>query len=912
MLQISFLNVANQSVTNSEKNRQITEQATMDIEEERPNNRLLTVENDTHYQNFTEIKNWEFSYYHDIRDLAVVGNITYLATNRGLIIYNTTDTTLPVLISQTYHRSRHDIVSVQNDLVYVASYYGNYLTIMNYSDLFNPIIINDIWFDNVVDFVIDGDIAFLSTDNTFYGLQIYNLSDPLNPIKISEYNVLETETYRCLQKQDDYLFCLSNSLLFDIFNVSNLETPLLMVSEILQDSYFEFVMKNNYLYFLGYNSFQTMYLSPTYNLYTCDTIELEVGHGFTIHNNRAYIVCTGYWPPQFQIYDITDPYSITLLTSDEYLVAHENAYRYKIHVEGMIATVTCGQNGFVLLNISDYSNVTRLSYEFSGYIIGITVFDDFAIVSYEYNGIKILNISDILNPRIVATLFIEGLYGKPVYKNNLLYFFTKLTDRFCIFNMSNPLSPTKISHYESSSNYISEIFIGDGVAILVASDNYLIVNISNPNNPYLLHHSISYYYMLDITLYNDFLFIAYGLSSAYYFDIVNATNPSSPVTINQVSLADRPNMIRSNGTCLFVYVDYPYEFYIFNTTDIANPILVSQTTFPFYLIQCLIRDNLLYLFNSYNGLEIREVDAQYDFILYGELSPIPYLYWDLVEGSAITDDLIFMTFRNHIVVVGMDSDSDSIADYLESNEYGTDPFDSDTDDDLMSDGYEIDFELDPLNETDAPLDYDNDTLTNYDESLIYTDPWSNDTDADSLTDDLEVFYNTDPLDPDTDTDLLSDFEEIFDYSTDPLDLDSDNDSLIDGLEVLMYQTDPLDNDTDDDLMADGFEVNYGLDPHLDDAFLDLDIDGLTNLEEFLLGTFPNRSDSDSDGYSDLEEIQAGTDPMDYLSFPDYPLHPVSTDPLSWYGFLVTIVIVFSISAFWTRKRYINSREMKAK
>jgi len=912
MLQVSFLNVAKQSVTISEKSSQITEQKIMGIEEEQPNGRLLTVENDTHYQNLTDIKNWESAYYHEINDLAVVGNTTYLATNMGLIIYNTTDPTLPALISQTFHNGRHGIISVENDLVYVESGYGNSLTIINCSDLLNPIPINDIWFNNVLDFVIDGDIAFISTNNEFCGLQIYNLSDLLNPIKISENNVLETETYQCIQKQDDYLYCLSYPILFEIFNVSNLETPLLMISEILQDSYFEFVVKNNYLFFLGYNSFQIMYLSPTYSLYTSDTIELAVGQGFTIHNNRAYIVCTGYWPPQFQIYDITDPYSITLLTSREYLIAQENAYRYKIHVEGKIATVTCGSKGFVLLNISDYSNVTRLSYEFSGYIIGITVFDDFAIVSFEYNGIKILNISDIQNPRIVATLFIEGLYGRLVYENSLLYFFTRFTSRFFIFNMSNPLSPTKISHYESSSHFISEIFIGVGVAILVANDHYLIVDISNPNNPTLLHHSDTYDYMRDMTLYNDSLFIAYGPSDNYYFDTVNITNPLSPETINQVSLAKRPRMIRSNGTCLFVFVSFTYEFYIFNTTDIANPILVSQTILPFSLSQCLIRDNLLYLFNSQTGLEIREVDAQYNLILYGELSPTPYLFLNLIDGSGINDDLIFMTFYNQIVVVGFDNDDDAVADFLEINVYGTDPFDSDSDNDLMSDGYEIEFNLDPLNGTDADLDYDGDTLTNYDESLIYTDPWSNDTDADSLTDNLEVFYGTDPLNPDTDYDMLLDFEEIFDYSTDPLEYDSDGDSLMDGHEVLVHQTDPLDNDTDDDLMTDGFEVNFGLDPHFDDAFLDLDLDGLTNFEEFLLGTYPNRSDSDSDGYSDLEEIEAGTDPLDYLSFPDYPLHPVSTDPLSWSGFFATILIVFSISVFWMRKRYINSWEMKTK
>ena len=67
-------------------------------------------------------------------------------------------------------------------------------------------------------------------------------------------------------------------------------------------------------------------------------------------------------------------------------------------------------------------------------------------------------------------------------------------------------------------------------------------------------------------------------------------------------------------------------------------------------------------------------------------------------------------------------------------------------------------------------------------------------------------------------------------------------------------SDSDDNDDDNDGMEDFFEESYGLN-HLDsnDANQDADNDGLTNLEEFTLGTDPTKSDTDGDGVPDVSD-----------------------------------------------------------
>lgn len=72
------------------------------------------------------------------------------------------------------------------------------------------------------------------------------------------------------------------------------------------------------------------------------------------------------------------------------------------------------------------------------------------------------------------------------------------------------------------------------------------------------------------------------------------------------------------------------------------------------------------------------------------------------------------------------------------------------------------------------------------------------------------------------------------------------------------------NDFDNDGMPNDYEDLFGLNKFFNDANLDLDSDGLTNIQEFNLGTIPNNADTDGDGIID------GLD--------GDPLHPEESPP----------------------------------
>ncbi|MDD5676706.1 MAG: hypothetical protein PHW60_01785 [Kiritimatiellae bacterium] len=73
---------------------------------------------------------------------------------------------------------------------------------------------------------------------------------------------------------------------------------------------------------------------------------------------------------------------------------------------------------------------------------------------------------------------------------------------------------------------------------------------------------------------------------------------------------------------------------------------------------------------------------------------------------------------------------------------------------------------------------------------------------------------------------------------------------------------PLDVDSDNDGMPDWWEIEHGFNPYdPTDASQDADGDGLTNLQEYQLGTDPTKEDTDGDGLRDGDEVKYGKSPV---------------------------------------------------
>lgn len=160
-----------------------------------------------------------------------------------------------------------------------------------------------------------------------------------------------------------------------------------------------------------------------------------------------------------------------------------------------------------------------------------------------------------------------------------------------------------------------------------------------------------------------------------------------------------------------------------------------------------------------------------------------------IWNRPLTLDEIGLLSNNPLLAL-LNGDTDSDGDGLlnsEEAEIGTDPLNPDTDGDGINDGDEDSKGSDPLNDND----FDNDGLTNLQETSGSANPWT--------TVEGVATLGVAPGDP-----------------TDWCDDDSDNDGILDGEEVVAgtdtFVTNPNDADTDGDEFADGAEITESTDP----------------------------------------------------------------------------------------------------
>lgn len=505
-----------------------------------------------------------------------------------------------------------------------------------------------------------------------------------------------------------------------------------------------------------------------------------------------------------------------------------------VEVVDEIAYCCTADTGLVLVDVSDPFNPMELSrYDTDGQCIDVSTSNNITVIADQYGGMKVFDSENPLSITYLSRYFDHGTALKVEVVGNLAYVLDGDEVGLEIIDISDPKSPQLLGKYYEPDLSIVDIQIKDDLAILSAfNDGLIFLNISDPTNPQkitqyedgnfyqvsLIDGNILYcggfnqsMFALNITdlqsitildsynfpnlypkvtsmaLLNDELFVG---SLSYSLIKINVSNPLSLTRTHTFTGISIVNDLCLNGSTLYTASSH-WGIY---TVDLTSLTFVQQNLGLAYAYQ--VEDIGAYVavaIRNY-GLTIVDPKKSSGFIEGG------YVSKDIYDVQQVGQFLVTAAFYDGLVVLAFDSDGDGITDYDEENIWGTDPFDDDSDDDNIPDGFEIVYGLKPLDPTDRDEDPDLDDLTNYRE--------------------------------------------------------------------FVYGTDPFDFDTEDDGMPDGWEVKYSLKPLIDDSAEDYDHDWLTSLQEYIHGTDPTKKDTDGDDADDGLEVFYGTDPLDPNDYPN--------------------------------------------
>lgn len=260
------------------------------------------------------------------------------------------------------------------------------------------------------DIVKDGNYAYVAADDSNDGLAIFNVSDPANPVLVSELDVGHKGA--SITKNGNYVYIgvqrSSNAL--RIVNVSNPASPSIAATiNIRQPN--ALAISGNYLFAgltNGSNSLRVYNItnpaSPT--LVHSNVINFEI-HDIQISGNYAYVGIeddtTG-----LRVFNITTPASTSQIATEN-MGEEVNA----IIINGPFAYVGIEDEdeSFHVVNIATPSNPAPVSsLDVSGEIVDIAIAGNYAYAAIDDNnsGLASINISNPITPYLVYNADVQG------------------------------------------------------------------------------------------------------------------------------------------------------------------------------------------------------------------------------------------------------------------------------------------------------------------------------------------------------------------------------------------------------------------------------------------------------------------------------------------------------------------------
>lgn len=376
---------------------------------------------------------------------AIKDTILWLASDRDVKAVNISDPADPVILTSLHINVEIVGVSLYDNLLVARSQYWNeinyhdgfwdyWVKVFDVSDIYNPIVLND-----SRDALHGSDYSLLGSYLYYFdrGLNIMDLSDPANPIKVAETGLGSIP----IGFSNDETILVASSIndqresFIQLLDITNPLEPSVVTELVsyrrVNDLHIEgdtlsIVYENNKIVRLDVST-------PESPEVIAQIAIDEAAVRLSIYNDKLGL----------RHADGTVSFSHlgNVNTLDKYALLDSRGYISAVGVDGSSAYVVAGHKGLRILDISNPLNpieIGHLNEDVSGQFVSVS--NGYVYIADYLTGTKIVNATDTENPYILTEIIVNGLIGQIKAQNGLLYI--QVSDATYIYNVSTPSIPT--------------------------------------------------------------------------------------------------------------------------------------------------------------------------------------------------------------------------------------------------------------------------------------------------------------------------------------------------------------------------------------------------------------------------------------------------------------------------------------
>jgi hypothetical protein len=275
---------------------------------------------------------------------------------------------------------------------------------------------------------ISGDYAYVGSSTIGDDLEVFDISNPLSPTKVSGLNLI---TYNKIEKiviVGNYAYLgttgLTTNTKFMVVDIANPARPAVVGYVPIPDlnNIHDISISGNYAFLAGSDRGKEFYVidisnprSPTKKI-ELDIPRLTGLNGVTVSGNYAYTVgrdnnvCDGINPPEFRIFNISNPLSPLEIGTLE-LYASRGDCKSGGYLGSMLSVAVAGDYAYlggdsalIVVNISNPANPVETLRITTDRIWTVNILNGYLHAATEFGGVNVYDISNPANPVAVSNI----------------------------------------------------------------------------------------------------------------------------------------------------------------------------------------------------------------------------------------------------------------------------------------------------------------------------------------------------------------------------------------------------------------------------------------------------------------------------------------------------------------------------